>query len=416
MPKRHRILIPVMFLACWTAGNGLAPQSASADANNAAPTATVEHSGFLECFDNEQISKKGKVVPCQPSAAVIVDGELLVAHDKEVFNGEAVKEEGLSPVFAFSLNSDRTVDGRSRYLPYDEIRNARKLEAMTIAGEGRMVLATTAFDRVKTEKQDDGDQFNRLLAWSLDQEDQVELVGSESPNGVPMSLQVREGLSRALADDPFPDGAPYFKVEGLAALPDGRLLFGIRAVGCHYKYSRHTIGIVSVSYEATESGLSLGDDYTLVLDYDASKEVALNNKDVALSGLEYDERRKRLLILSSYEEDLAGAEGEVEAFCSQKVDKNGKPKKSKLLRGYLWVLPFEHIGTEHRPSLVRTSDGSPLEFLHKPEGLAIIDEEHLLVVHDDDKCLFQWEKDSEPSMRQSYQARYSVVRLSDPAQ
>lgn len=238
------------------------------------------------------------------------------------------------------------------------------------------------------------DPYNMLLAWSAGREDEVEIVARSTRDGITSSRSVRQRIAQALISDAFPQGPPYFKVEGLAALPDGRLLFGIRELGTSYEKGEfdYTMQIVSVSYEAGEAGVSLGEDFRLIYEFDPSRVGALGDNVVGLSSLEYDPHRDRLYVLTSYEREGEGDEG---------------------LGGYLWTLSIEDLDSGYPPVLVHNSDGMPLEFAHKAEGIAVLDDRHVLVIHDDDRELGRDPVvDPEKQFHRSpHQAAYTIVRL-----
>ncbi len=74
----------------------------------------------------------------------------------------------------------------------------------------------------------------------------MQIVAASKRGGVTSSIPTRRGLAWALATAAFPEGPPYLKVEGLAALPDGRLLFGIRGAGASKEKFDFAVKIVSV--------------------------------------------------------------------------------------------------------------------------------------------------------------------------
>jgi hypothetical protein len=62
---------------------------------------------------------------------------------------------------------------------------------------------------------------------------------------------------------------------------------------------------------------------------------------------------------------------------------SGGEHKTLLYIGYLWVLPDNNGMLGVSLQLVRTSDGLPFELPHKAEGLALLDDGRLFIVHDD---------------------------------
>ena len=83
------------------------------------------------------------------------------------------------------------------------------------------------------------------------------------------------------------------------------------------------------------------------------------------------------------------------------------------LGGFLWVLPIDAFAAGAPPELVLGEDGRPISFAHKSEGLAVIDERHLFVVHDDDRVLGRQDVTDPATQfhRSPHQAAYTIVRI-----
>jgi len=184
---------------------------------------------------------------------------------------------------------------------------------------------------------------------------------------------------------------PYFKVEGLAAIPGDALLFGIREAGKDYKHFAYTVRIISVPYMVRDCHAILGDEATVVLDIVGAElsERAGIRETVALSSIEYDRFGVRLYILTSFE-----AEG-------------GR------IGGYLWTFSLLALKDGGTPELVRLSDGTPLKFAHKPEAVTVMDSATVLIVHDDDRVTgIPPTTDPEKGpKRELHQSFYDVVRF-----
>ncbi len=148
---------------------------------------------------------------------------------------------------------------------------------------------------------------------------------------------------------------------------------------------------MSVTYEIGTEGLSLGDDFKLIYEFETSPVETLGGKQVGLSSLEYDPFQDRLYILTSYE--------------LEETDEG--------LGGFLWMLPLEDLDAGGPPRLVLRGDGRPLTFAHKSEGLAVIDEKHVFVVHDDDRVVGRDKVENSETQfhRFPYQAAYTIVRF-----
>ena len=358
--------------------------------------ATIIEKGLLSCF---QRGDDGDKVNCEASAVVISGAEVIVAND------EAVRGDGRSSLFALPAGNVGGAGASPRYLTAPPVLAVEKLEAMTVTPDGAFILAATAFDRMKPDSAE-LDGFNVLLAWPAGDESRMTVVAESSRDGVTSSRDIKDKIAKALRSDTFPNGVPHFKAEGLAALPGGRLLFGIREVGRSYMDSKPVIKIVEVSFEVRENSVFLGDAFQPAYSFDASDVTALGRKPVGLSSLEYDPFANRLYLLTSRESEKT----------SQPTRQESKVC-NKEFSGFLWTLALDDLNAGHPPELVRADDGTPFVFAHKPEGLAVIDAERILVVHDNDGCLPVCQDASGlegPLCQKSHQAPFVVLRLSSP--
>ena len=63
------------------------------------------------------------------------------------------------------------------------------------------------------------------------------------------SIRLRPIFKHALRSLKYKDGPPYFKIEGIAALPGKILLIGIREIGNSYKDFEYTVTVIGAHYE-----------------------------------------------------------------------------------------------------------------------------------------------------------------------
>jgi hypothetical protein len=259
---------------------------------------------------------------------------------------------------------------------------------MTVTPDGKHVIATTGFDRIKSES-NEWDGYNTLLSWPVGRPDEVRVVVASENEGITSSLGLREKISNALLSKEFPDEVPYFKVESLAAIPGNQLLFGIRELGVRYDSFVYTFKIIVAPYELNDDQMSLG-DFELVYDFDTDNLTGVQ-ESAALSSIEYDRYHDRLYLLTSYETE----------------------DSDEGLGGYLWTLPISGLFAGTAPSPVKTAAGSLLQFAHKPEGVSVLSEDLLLIIHDDDRVLGRdvIENPNTQFSRQSHQAAWSLVSL-----
>lgn len=344
--------------------------------------------GLIDCFPEgaERPDKPGSVAYCETSAVLKVGPQLYLASDKPI------PGEGASPVFAVGLES---FGGRlglttepSSWFAYPPFLAAKKAEDMTFDPQTGFAFLTTAFDRI--EPDDPGtDAYNTLLAWPDGHPELVQVVAPSEREGVVSSAGLREPLALALADEKWPEGPPYFKVEALTALPGKRLLFGIREAGESYEKFDYSLDLVQARYDVVEGKVVI--DFASFERVYRPEPLLVYGHRVAVSSLAYDAARDRLYILTSFEHE--------------ETDTN--------LGGFLFVLTLEELAQGAPLRLVRKPDGFPLQFGDKPEGIDVLDEFTLVVIHDDDRVTSQVDyAGSELRIRRKpHQASYHLVQL-----
>jgi len=324
--------------------------------------ARIVHESLIDCFAEGLRGPDGKDVYCETSAVTIHGSEMLLASDKPI--------PGASPVFRFEHKVGVPQPATRSYLMVSALMRAEKLEELALTPDGRFVLAITAFDRIDVSGAMDG--YNTLLVWPVGEPQQARVARQTVRGGRTSSLSLREQLANHL-------GQPYFKLEGLTALPD-KLLLGIRELGQKYDRFEYKMLILELPYEITTDGeLLLGTTIKTALDFVPSEALGLV-KGVGLSSLHYDRSSGALLMLTSFEEgDRLGA--------------------------YLWCMNALRLTPATKPALMRQADGKPIQFVNKAEGMALVDADTLFVIHDDDRVL------NGATQRKPHQAAYSIVRL-----
>ena len=159
------------------------------------------------------------------------------------------------------------------YLVQPLFQNTRKIEDLSPSADGKWNFATTGFDRHRPDKAA-WDAFNRLLYWPVGAPDQVAVSNAETREGVTSSVGLRASIQGAMANSDD-KGPPYFKIEGLAALPNNRLLFGVRERGASFKDFDYTVTLLEVGYAVDEDGrISLKDNMTEAFRFQPNKAVS----------------------------------------------------------------------------------------------------------------------------------------------
>lgn len=326
------------------------------------PQAWIIHESLIDCFVESLKGPDGKDVYCETSAVATHGSEMLLATDKQI--------PGTSPVFRFEHKQGVPQAATRSHLMVPALMRAEKLEELAMTPDGRFVLAITAFDRIDVSGTMDG--YNTLLVWPVGEPQQARVARQTVRGGRTSSLSLREQLVAYL-------GQPYFKLEGLTALPD-KLLLGIRELGQKYDRFEYKMLILELPYEITADGeLFLGTTFKTALNFEPSADLALV-KGIGLSSLHYDRPSGALFMLTSYEEgDHLGA--------------------------YLWCMNALRLTPATKPALMRQADGKPLQFVNKAEGMALVDADTLFVIHDDDRVL------NGALQRKPHQAAYSIVQL-----
>lgn len=343
------------------------------------PHAEILQEGTLHCFPAGLRDDAGKLVNVEVSAVVYDGQRLILASDKPI------PGDTRSAVFSVPITAAGPDDRGLEYFTADAIKRAVKYEDFALTADGRYVLATTGFDRIDMESHA-LNAYNHLLIWPLGEPEQVQVVDPDPRDGVEGSLELRNKLDGAI-------GYPYYKIEGLAAIPgergDGLLLFGVREQGYSHEDFDYVCRVVGAHYSTNAHGNLVFVDRLREFYRFAPREQPEVRYDCGLSSLEYDPHHQRLFLLTSFEVEEA---------------------EEERIGGYLWVVSLEEFAAGQAPMLVRTMAGEALEFEHKAEGLAILDSERLFVAYDNDRDMSLGSID-ERDERHACEAPYTTLRL-----
>lgn len=354
------VFAAMLFSQCRPVRNGVGPRGYA--------EAAIVKEGLIDCFEKD-LKLNGQPVWCEASA-ILYDGKnVLVASDKDM-------PDIRSSVFYWAVQND-AIDTTQQpgYFDYTVLKKATKYEDFAQTPDGKYIFLTTGFDRIKPNSQD-WDQFNTLLYWQNHSEGSTHQV--LSANGTDStSVSLRPGIARALISATFPQGVPYFKVEGLAAT-DKQLYWGIREEGKQFDSFSYKIKILTVPYTIENGKAKLTGNFSVLADINIDS-IKPGGETIAISSIEYDPYNKRFLILTSYEI-------------------NGK------LGGYLWTATEKQL-RQNSMSLVKDAGGNPVHFHNKCEDVTIINKKRIIVIHDDDREMLN----VNGRTRQPYQAAYSIV-------
>lgn len=338
--------------------------------------------GTVHCFPAGLRDERDRLVNAEVSAVVYDGRRLILASDKPI------PGPGRSAVFAMAVDAHGVPDDTTlEYLTTDTLLRATKYEDFALTADGRHVLATTGFDRID-DTSHDLNAYNHLLIWPLGEPERVQVVDPDPRDGVEGSLELRAKLDGAI-------GTPYYKIEGLAAIPgergDGLLLFGVREQGSTFADFDYVCRVVGAHYRVDPDGnLAFVDELRSLYRFDPEKYEDVRHV-CGLSSLEYDPFNDRLYLLTSFETEDDGIEH---------------------IGGYLWVVSLADFAAGKEPQLVRDEQGAPLEFEHKAEGLAVLDETRLFVAYDNDRHLGLGSID-ERDERHACEAPYTLLDMRD---
>ncbi|MDW5378465.1 hypothetical protein R6258_16220 [Halomonas sp. HP20-15] len=336
--------------------------------------------GTLHCFPVGLRDADDKPVNAEVSAVVYDGQRLILASDKPI------PGESRSAVFAVDIDEHGIPDDDSLdYFTEPAIKRATKYEDFALTADGRHVLATTGFDRI-AEDDHSLNAYNHLLVWPLGQPERVQVVDPDPRDGVEGSLELRNKLDGAI-------GTPYYKIEGLAAIPgeqgDGLLMFGVREQGNTHADFDYVCRVVGAHYRIDAQGnLEFLDELRSLYRFNPGDFPQVRHV-CGLSSLEYDPYNARLYLLTSFETEIDGVEH---------------------IGGYLWSMSMDDFNAGRAPQLVEDEQGEPLEFEHKAEGLAVLDETRLFVAYDNDRNLALGSIDARDE-RHANEAPYTILRI-----
>ena len=346
-------------------------------------SAQITKNGKLQCFTEEFMNAQEKPPRCEISAVETIDGQLVFGSDKDIPNA--------SSIFSYTSSTASPQGLPQNYFNHPKILNATKFEAMAKISDESIILVSTAFDR--TRPGGDWDKFNNLVAWRMQDPATVQIIQSQHRSDATSSVELREVFRKALKQADYPLGPPYFKIEGMTYLPGGTILFGIRETGARYDDFNFHRWIIAGKLKGAFPALTLDPNLETILDFSNHK-IPDITEPLGISSLAFDPVRDGVWILTSYETE-ATDEG---------------------VGGYLWFISLDKLlsRSQGAPTLIRTPQGAPLHFAHKSEGLTVLRDGRLFVVHDDDRVTGRTDiKDpSRQFSRRLNESFYSVVEIS----
>ncbi|MCW3091937.1 MAG: hypothetical protein JWP81_3006 [Ferruginibacter sp.] len=344
----------------------------------------IIHEGFINCFANEIVDKKNKPINCEASAVFLANNSLIIAEDKEIM------QAGLSPVFSIPLTEKFPYiipASAVTYLTSESFINVRKIEDMTKEPFGDICFATTDFEWI-TGKPNEADAYNSILYWKDGDYNSLHYIDEVIDDGIKSSKRLRKLFLNALKTSDYPNGPPYFKIEGICALPDSVILFGIREIGKSFEDPEYTFIVLSSKYHLVNGKVILDNNFKKCYEIDPTKFLGIN---VGLSGIAYNKFRKEIFFSSSVEE-----------FSNT---------DSIRLSAYLWSIPIAKFYQNERPELLRNKNGTIIKFNHKIEGITFISKDVMFAVSDQDRLIDSINIEGSPVTRKTFQAIYTLIKV-----
>lgn len=363
-----------------------------------APVVRLEHTGLIQAWPEGLKDAKGKPAHFESSAVTLAGDRVLIASDKPVPRADV--SNVIQVPLGDLLNTNRSLVPRSRVKQVSGTALSRvaKLESMTRLSGG-YCLAMTAFDR-------DEDAFNTVVVWPESDPSSARIVNPTTRNGVTSSSSLREPIRRALATARWPEGPPYFKIEGMTVIhsfrDEARLILGVREYGKSYRAGEFSYAVRLLEgtiKQESDGSVTVGDTFKPLLSISPSQLRRQGIKrTVAVSSLESDDLGN-LWGLLSYEENDGADMG---AYLIRIVQKR-EPSR---------------FSAKARAQVARGEDGAVFEFPHKAEGLTlagtplcVMSGQLALIVADEDRRLAAMKPSGKA--RTPSQCVYGVLRI-DP--
>lgn len=332
--------------------------------------ATVTKEGLITCFE-KGLSANGVAIWCEASAILYDGKKLFIANDKDM-------PDKRSSVFYWAFKNGFADTTQSVvYLNNPILKNGKKFEDFALTPDGNIVFLNTGFDRIKPGTTE-WNGYNTIYYWQIGNEKNLHVLSPKNTDST--SVFLRDKISNVLKSSEFPQGMPYFKIEGLAATKD-KLYFGVREEGKKFDDFKYKTKILTITYRMKYGKIELGDNFKVLSDFNITSLQPSLKQPMGISSIEYDHFNKRFLILTSFETG----------------EKRG---------GYLWTATQRDL-ENNRMNLVRDAQANPVFFTNKAEDIAIINKNKIIIIHDDDRGM----PTVAGRLRQPNQAAYSIVEF-----
>ncbi len=318
------------------------------------PQAGLRDYRALTCF-NESFSQAEKPASCEVSAVVSDGKNIIMGSDKDMPEADSS---------LLVMNEAGELLGSLKHPLFSRIR---KIEALSRSTDGKWLVVSSGFSYYEPTKAWNN-RHSMLIAWPADDPAKAQLLAPTLVDGEESSITLNDAMRKALKSEKWPDGPPYFKVEGMTLTSDNKILFGVREQGATWEDFEYTRTILAMDYTIEDGLFKVSGEISKVADLLVPPIPGVEVLP-ALSDLAFDAKHNILYMLGSFEGPKAP--------CPWSDTENG-------LGGLLFWLPYNEL----KAGAVLRHDGlEELKFNHKSEGVALLPDGKLIVVHDDDRDL-----------------------------
>ena len=112
----------------------------------------ITEKGVIDCFEKGLTNSKGELLFCETSAVVFDGKNLIFANDHNI--------NPHSAVFSVAYQNGKFSHSGFHYFNIPEIMHAIKYEGLTETPDGKYIIATTGFDRIKEHSSEWGKEKN----------------------------------------------------------------------------------------------------------------------------------------------------------------------------------------------------------------------------------------------------------------
>lgn len=335
--------------------------------------------GIFQCFEDSLIQDNGKPYTCEPSTVTFYNNLIFLANDK-------VFPHGNSSFFTFFLKDT------SELIDYKNYKDSlffmvNKYEASSITPDKKYIVFSSSYSYPANDPEH-GDKYNSTIFFDTKNSSTLGILHFSDSTGI-SSKDIKRAIKNSLVSNDFPNGPDYLKLEGMSFFPNNKLLFGIREVGNAYDKFNYTITLLEANYQQSDKGIAITSDITKKYDFFPADTIGLN-LPLGLSSIEFNFYDSTLYIVTSHETGETTND-----ICS-----------------YLWYISFDDLQNNRPLNILKDNKNKPLKFIHKIEGLSIINKNTLILIADDDRITGENE-DNPTFTRKLNETYWCIVKLRD---